>query len=89
VSGGTETKNEQSIIADTTPKVFSAGQSSDITVVKFCEAMQCSENTHSCRLIKSADISLGRFRPNNPLHIDFMNRWISSSVIPSSARPWS
>lgn len=67
VSSGMD--EEQPVITDAKPKLLSlALKRFHISGARFSETMKGGKNAHGGRLIESADIGFGQFRPHNPLH---------------------
>ena len=62
------TNEEEPVVTDAQPKLFSALQRFHVARARFRKAMQGRKNVHGGGLAQAADIGLGRLGPDNPLH---------------------
>ena len=65
---GIGTDEEEPVVANAKPKLFSSLESFHVARTRFRKAMQGGENVHSGGLAQAADIRLGGISPNDSLH---------------------
>ena len=71
---------EEPVVANAQPKLFSSLESFHVADARFRKVMQRGENMHGGRLAQAADIGPGWIGPNNPLHFGSSNlKWLTSS----------
>src|SRR2546429_115432 len=86
---GSGADEEKPVVADAKSEFFHSLECLYVALARIREAMQGGENAHGGGLVQPADIGLGRFSPDDALHVGSLKRSISSWVIPSSARTCS
>src|ERR1035437_2727976 len=65
VSGGGK---KEPVIGDAESELVSSLKRLHVTLAGLSEAVQGGKDTHGGGLVEAADIGLGRFGPNHPLH---------------------
>jgi len=65
---GIGTDEEEPVVTNAQPKLFSSLESFHVARARFGKAMQRGENVHRDGLAEPADIGLGWIGPNDPLH---------------------
>ena len=69
-SVGIRADEEEAVVTNAQPKLFSSLESFHIADARFRKAMERRKNMHSDGFAQAADIGPGWTGPNDPLHFD-------------------